>query len=61
MKSLLNIIKMYLLPPAVGDEGQAIGAYQHADYTQNNNIHKSKTFAGKEYDYIGDEKLTIKK
>ena len=24
------------VPPAVGDEGQAIGAYQHADYTLNN-------------------------
>src|SRR6056300_251482 len=46
------------VPPAVGDEGQAIGTYQHADYVLNNNIHKSETFAGKEYDYIGDEKLT---
>ena len=39
------------VPPAVGDEGQAIGTYQHADYTLNNNIHKSETFAGKEYEY----------
>ena len=38
------------VPPAVGDEGQSIGTYQHADYTLNNNIHKSQTFAGKEYD-----------
>ena len=42
------------VPPAVGDEGQAIGTYQHADYTLNNNIHKSETFAGKEYNINGD-------
>jgi carbamoyltransferase len=48
------------LPPAVGDEGQAIGVYQHADYTQNNNIHVSETFAGKEYDYTGDERVNYK-
>ena len=48
------------LPPAVGDEGQAIGAYQHADYTQNNNIHVSETFAGKEYNYTGDERVNYK-
>ena len=46
------------VPPAVGDEGQAIGVYQHADYMINNNVHKSETFAGKEYDYVGNEKLT---
>ncbi len=50
--------KNVFVPPAVGDEGQAIGVYQHADYILNNNIHKSETFAGKEYDYVGDEKLT---
>ena len=50
--------KNVFVPPAVGDEGQAIGVYQHADYILNNNIHKSETFAGKEYDYAGDEKLT---
>ena len=46
------------IPPAVGDEGQALGTYQHADYVLNKNIHITKTFAGKEYDYAGDEKLT---
>ena len=46
------------VPPAVGDEGQALGTYQHADYVLNNNIHITETFAGKEYDYTGDEKLT---
>ena len=48
------------VPPAVGDEGQAIGTYQHADYILNNNIHKSETFAGKEYDYVGDERVNYK-
>jgi len=47
------------VPPAIGDEGQAIGAYQHADYTINNNVHKSNVYAGKSYDYYkGAEKLT---
>ena len=45
------------IPPAVGDEGQALGTYQHADYVLNNNIHKTKTFAGKEYEYTGDVKV----
>ena len=47
------------VPPAIGDEGQAIGAYQHADYTINNNVHISNVYAGKSYDYYkGEEKLT---
>ena len=50
--------KNVFVPPAVGDEGQAIGVYQHADYVLNNNKHISETFAGKEYDFKGDEKLT---
>ncbi|QOI69053.1 putative carbamoyltransferase [Pelagibacter phage Mosig EXVC030M] len=49
--------KNVFIPPAVGDEGQAIGVYQHADYTQNCNEHKSETFAGREYDFEGDEKV----
>ena len=49
--------KNVFIPPAVGDEGQAIGVYQHADYTQNWNEHKSETFAGREYDFIGNEKV----
>ena len=48
------------VPPAIGDEGQAIGAYQHADYTLNNNIHVAETFAGKEYDYVGEERVDYK-
>src|SRR6056300_247562 len=43
--------------PAVGDEGQAIGVYQHADYMLNKNIHKSNLYAGKEYEFTGDEKV----
>ena len=50
--------KNVFVPPAVGDEGQAIGVYQHADCVMNNNLHKSETFAGTEYEYKGDEKLT---
>ena len=43
------------VPPAVGDEGQAIGVYQHADYTINYNVHKSNLYAGKEYNILSDE------
>ena len=48
--------KNVFVPPAVGDEGQAIGVYQHASINVNNYIHKSETFAGKEYEYKGEEK-----
>ena len=48
------------VPPAVGDEGQSIGAYQHADYVLNNNKHIAKTFAGKDYEYEGDELVDMK-
>tara|TARA_B100001057_G_scaffold499747_1_gene611610 strand:- start:20165 stop:21721 length:1557 start_codon:yes stop_codon:yes gene_type:complete len=43
------------IPPAVGDEGQAIGTYQHANYNLNNIKHKSNTFAGESYSYLGTE------
>jgi len=52
--------KNVFVPPAIGDEGQSIGVYQHADYVLNNNKHISETFAGKEYQFIGDEKVNIK-
>ena len=42
---------------AIGDEGQSLGVYQH-DYVLNKNKHKTKTYGGKEYDFVGDEKLT---
>ena len=48
------------IPPAVGDEGQSLGTYMHADYTINKNVHIPETYAGKEYDYVGDEKVNIK-
>tara|TARA_B100000683_G_scaffold267623_1_gene301566 strand:- start:1228 stop:2715 length:1488 start_codon:yes stop_codon:yes gene_type:complete len=52
-EEFLNHYENVYVPPAVGDEGQAIGVYQHADSTINNNIHLSNTFAGKEYDFPG--------
>ena len=52
--------KNVFIPPAVGDEGQAIGVYQHANINVNNYIHKSETFAGKEYEYNGKEKADYK-
>ena len=52
--------KNVFVPPAVGDEGQAVGVYQHANYNLNNKIHKSETFAGIEYDYVGKEKANYK-
>ena len=55
-----NHYKNVFVPPAVGDEGQAIGTYQHADYILNNNIHKSETFAGKEYEYNEGEQVNYK-
>ena len=39
------------VPPAVGDEGQSLGTYMHADFTQNKNIHTPETYAGKEYNF----------
>jgi carbamoyltransferase len=54
IEEFTNHYENVFVPPAVGDEGQAIGTYQHADYTLNNNIHKSETFAGKEYNINGD-------
>ena len=47
------------VPPATGDEGQSIGTYMHAEYTQNNNVHVPNVYAGKEYNYVGDEKVNI--
>jgi carbamoyltransferase len=46
--------KNVFIPPAVGDEGQALGVYQHADYILNKNKHKTETFAGREYEYTGN-------
>ena len=59
-EELTKHYKNVFVPPAVGDEGQAIGAYQHADYMLNNNKHIAKTFSGKEYDYVGEKKVNYK-
>ena len=37
------------VPPAAGDEGQALGTYMHAEYVLNSNIHKPTVYAGKEH------------
>ena len=42
--------KNVFVPPAVGDEGQALGTYMHADYYLNGNIHKTDVFSGKPHD-----------
>ena len=55
-----KIYKRVHIPPAVGDEGQSLGTYMHADYTLNNNTHIPDVYAGKEYEYEGDEKADIK-
>ena len=47
------------IPPAVGDEGQALGVYQHADYVLNKNKHKTETFAGREHEYTGNSIMNI--
>ncbi len=59
-EEFLNHYENVFVPPAVGDEGQAIGTYQHCVYTQNNDIHRSETFSGIEYDYKGKEKVDYK-
>jgi carbamoyltransferase len=48
------------VPPAAGDEGQALGTYMHADYTQNNNVHVPSVYSGLEYNYVGKEKVDFK-
>ena len=59
-EEFLNHYENVYVPPAVGDEGQAIGTYQHCTYTQNSLIHRSETFAGKKYKYEGTEKADYK-
>lgn len=43
------------VPPAVGDEGQALGTYMHADYVLNQTICVPSVYAGKEYDLEDNE------
>lgn len=42
------------VPPAVGDEGQSIGTYMHAEYFLLGTIHRPSVFAGKEHDIDSD-------
>jgi len=44
------------VPPAVGDEGQSIGVYQHAFYMLNKMRVSVNDWGGKEYDYDGGSK-----
>ena len=37
------------VPPAAGDEGQALGTYMHADFMLNNNVHIPNVYAGKKH------------
>ena len=59
-EKLTKYYKNVFVPPAIGDEGQSIGTYIHADYTLNKNLHIPKVYAGRDYDYIGKEKVNIK-
>ena len=59
------------IPPAVGDEGQALGTYMHADYVLNSSIHTPSVYAGPDYtidrsvltglnyEYLPNDKLCI--
>jgi carbamoyltransferase len=38
------------VPPAAGDEGQAIGTYMHADYVLNDIVHVPTVYSGGEYE-----------
>ena len=52
--------KNVYVPPAVGDEGQAIGVYQHASVNMNNYKHKSETFSGHAYPHTYGEEVNYK-
>ena len=43
-EEFLNQYENVYVPPAVGDEGQALGVYQHADVNINNIKEKTPTF-----------------
>ena len=55
----INRWKNVYVPPAVGDEGQALGAYQHADYVLNNNKHIVDTYSGKEYQWVPNKNIIM--
>ena len=56
------------VPPAAGDEGQALGTYMHADYMLNKNIHMPTVYSGEKHTVDEDifkdlkfEKLSFEK
>ena len=48
-EELTKHYKQVYVPPAVGDEGQSIGTYMHAEYFFIGTLHKPSVFSGKEY------------
>ena len=58
-EEFLNHYDNVHVPPAVGDEGQSLGTYMHANYVLNNDIHIPNVFAGKEHGYTGLDKVNI--
>ena len=59
-EEFLNHYENVYVPPAVGDEGQAIGVYQHANVNVNNYKHKSETFSGHAYPHTYGEDVNYK-
>ena len=53
--------KRVFVPPAVGDEGQSLGNYQHAFYVLNKMKVKADEFGGKQYHYKGRSRDRTKK
>lgn len=51
-ESLTKQYKRVHVPPAVGDEGQSLGTYMHADYVLNSNIHIPRTDCGQIYEVV---------
>jgi len=59
-EEMTKIYKVVHVPPAVGDEGQALGVYMHADFVLNKNRHIPATFSGvsheiDERDFVGSD------
>ena len=51
--------KSVYVPPAPGDEGQALGTYMHAEKMLNYRIHFPSKYGGKEYEFVGDKKVNL--
>lgn len=54
-EELTKYYKKVHVPPAVGDEGQSLGTYMHADYVLNKKIHNPTVYSG--FDYVVDTKI----